>query len=136
MQVKTVVAALIVHNQKILIARRAPSQSHAGLWEFPGGKIEANETPQQSLAREIHEELGLSISVGDFCSENTFEYKDFTIHLKAYWAKQVCNATPTLCVHDLVRFVLPTELPSYQLTAADIPIMRVAIKTLCRQNES
>ena len=132
MQTKTVVAALIVEDQKILIARRAHGQSHAQKWEFPGGKVEPNETPQMSLAREIQEELGFEILVGNFCASNRFQYKDFIIELSAYWAKRTTKTQPLLSVHDDVRFVAPEELRNYDLTQADIPIMEKAIETLKR----
>jgi 8-oxo-dGTP diphosphatase len=130
MQTKTVVAALIVENKKVLIARRALGQSHALKWEFPGGKVEPNETPQMSLAREIQEELGFEIVVGDFCASNRFQYKDFIIELSAYWATRTAETHPLLSVHDDVRFVDPEELRNYDLTQADVPIMEKAIETL------
>ena len=130
MQTKTVVAALILEDGKVLIARRAHGQSHALKWEFPGGKVEPQETPQMSLAREIREELGFDIVVGEFCASNKFAYKDFVIELSAYWATRTTPTAPVLSVHDDARFVAPEELRSYDLTQADIPIMEKAIETL------
>jgi 8-oxo-dGTP diphosphatase len=136
MHIKKVVAALIVENKKILIARRAPGQSHALRWEFPGGKIEANETPEKALTREILEELGLHITVGNFCATNTFQYKDFLIELSAYWATLTTTQQPVLTVHDDVKFLLPEELLGYDLTEADIPILHEAVRTFASLQNS
>ncbi len=130
MLTKAVVAALIVEQGKILIARRAKGETHAFKWEFPGGKLESGETPEQGLVREIKEELGLDILVDKFCASNKFEYKDFTIELSAYWAKCVNQKQPSLSVHDEIRFVTPAQLVQFDLTPADIPIMVKAVSVM------
>ncbi|MEA9984632.1 NUDIX domain-containing protein [Subtercola sp. RTI3] len=56
---------MITYAEKVLCCRRAPGKASAGLWEFPGGKVEADETPEQALAREIQEKLSVPIQVGD-----------------------------------------------------------------------
>jgi len=61
-----VTAGIIINNDKVLITRRAPNENFAGGWEFPGGKIEADETPEECLARELKEELNITVSVEDF----------------------------------------------------------------------
>ncbi|EAX47152.1 NUDIX hydrolase [Thermosinus carboxydivorans Nor1] len=63
---KEVTAAIIINDGKVLIAQRAENQKLAGKWEFPGGKIESGETPEECLIREINEELGINIEVNDF----------------------------------------------------------------------
>ncbi|GAB6157839.1 hypothetical protein JCM39194_10390 [Desulfotomaculum varum] len=60
---KEVTAAIIINDGKVLIAKRAENQKLAGKWEFPGGKIESGETPEECLIREINEELGINIEV-------------------------------------------------------------------------
>jgi 8-oxo-dGTP diphosphatase len=130
---KRVVAAIIENDGKVLVARRKAGQSHAHMWEFPGGKIEPGETPEQSLSREIWEELGMEISVGEFCASNVFPYKDFTIELLAYWARPLHTQTPTLSVHDEVQYALPEELAHFNLTLADIPIMETVVQKLLQQ---
>ena len=59
--IRVVAAAITLEDGRILLQKRAPGTRHAGLWEFPGGKIEAGETPENALIREIEEELGLSL---------------------------------------------------------------------------
>jgi 8-oxo-dGTP diphosphatase len=129
---KRVVAALIEQDSKILLARRQEGQSNAGFWEFPGGKIEPGESPEESLRREIIEELGLEIQVGPFVAANQFQYKDFKIELLAYLAHSPVGEV-TLAVHDRIAWVTPGELLEYRLTPADIPI---AERYLELKNES
>ncbi|NLY49272.1 MAG: (deoxy)nucleoside triphosphate pyrophosphohydrolase [Clostridiales bacterium] len=80
-----VVAGVIIKNNKVLITRRAPKENFGGGWEFPGGKIEANETPEECLARELKEELNVNISVGKLCTEVYHIYNDISICLIAYY---------------------------------------------------
>jgi 8-oxo-dGTP diphosphatase len=130
---KRVVAAIIVNDGKVLVARRKAGQSHAHMWEFPGGKIEHGETPEQSLRREILEELGMEISVEEFCASNVFPYKDFTIELLVYWARPLHTRPPTLSVHDDVQFVEPEKLAHFNLTLADVPIMETVVQQLLQR---
>ena len=67
-------AAILTHAGQVLIARRAPGDPMVGLWEFPGGKIEIDETPQQCLVRELQEELNLQVAVGEFIGVCQHQY--------------------------------------------------------------
>lgn len=80
-----VVCAFIRKEEgNIFIARRADHKSMAGKWEFPGGKVEEGETPQEALKKlEIEEEFGMSIEVGEFVGENVHHYPNFSIRLIA-----------------------------------------------------
>jgi 8-oxo-dGTP pyrophosphatase MutT (NUDIX family) len=75
---QNVTAAVIYNNGKVLLTRRAPGEKHAGWWEFPGGKIEEGETPEQCLARELTEELGIETVIGRLAAESVFEPEPFT----------------------------------------------------------
>jgi len=68
-----VTAAVLIENGKVLIARRRPGASQAGLWELPGGKVRAGESPAQCLKREIREELGIEIVVEEFFGESVYD---------------------------------------------------------------
>ncbi|OPX86151.1 MAG: CTP pyrophosphohydrolase [Pelotomaculum sp. PtaB.Bin104] len=118
---KDVTAAIIFKDERVLIARRAPGEKHAGGWEFPGGKIEALETPQECLQRELLEELGIETKVNNFIAESIFEYPKGVIRLLAY---QVDLVSEDIClsVHDAYRWVGVRDLLSYDLLPADIPI--------------
>ncbi len=118
---KTVTAAVLVKNGRILITRRGPGESLAGYWEFPGGKVEPGESLEQCLARELKEELGLVISVGDVLAESEYHYEHGAIRLIAMKA-MLQSGTILLTVHDEVKWVLPAELEALNLAPADIPI--------------
>src|SRR5664279_163788 len=77
-------AALIFRDGKLLVAQRHADAHLGGLWEFPGGKREADETFEQCLVREIREELGVDISVGELFEEVTHAYPEKSVHLKFF----------------------------------------------------
>jgi len=79
-----VAAAVIKENGLIMVARRAKGEHLAGKWEFPGGKIEAHETPEQCLQRELKEEFAIITRTGAFVGESIFNYPDKSIRLLAY----------------------------------------------------
>jgi len=117
-----VTAAIIKdENDRILIARRCPGKSLAGFWEFPGGKIEEGETPEESLARELKEEMNLEVKVKGFVGENVHHYEGFSIRLMAYEAEIVAGEMK-LTDHDQVEWVAMDEMIGYQLAPADVPI--------------
>lgn len=124
---KRVAAAVIYLGGKVLLTRRAPGEKLAGLWEFPGGKLEADETPQHCIVREIQEELGVGSIAGDILTESVFTYPGGTIRLIA--VELTLNSTHfVLQVHDRVEWCAPCELLSYELAPADIPIAMEIIR--------
>lgn len=124
---KEVTAAIIMRNGKVFIARRAPKEKFAGGWEFPGGKMEAQETPENCLRRELFEELGIETIVGEFFVESIYSYPQGEIRLLAYFVKLVSEKF-TMYVHDDFQWVSPKDLLNYQLLPADIPIAEKLIK--------
>ena len=86
---KAVTAAIIQSGDSFLIARRAPGEKLAGFWEFPGGKVEPNETLQECLERELKEELGLTVRAGDVITESAYHYEHGSINLVAISASIV-----------------------------------------------
>ena len=75
----SVTAAILVRDGKILIAQRKSSDHLAGKWEFPGGKIEYGETPEDCLKRELHEEFGIDTRIGVFLAESVYHYDRISI---------------------------------------------------------
>ncbi len=118
---KLVTAAIIINDGKILIAQRADNQNLDGKWEFPGGKVEPNETPEECLIREIREELGIRIEVECFFAESIYRYDTGTIRLLAYKARWI-DGEYKLTAHSQIKWVRPCELENYDFAPADIPI--------------
>ncbi|MHC1725372.1 MAG: (deoxy)nucleoside triphosphate pyrophosphohydrolase [Syntrophobacteraceae bacterium] len=120
-----VTAALIPSAGRILVAQRPPWKMSGLLWEFPGGKVEPGEELEESLVREISEELCLDIVVQDFFRSVSHQEEDFSIDLYAYW----CSISGgTLCLREHVdsRWAFISELQKFHLTQADrllIPYM-------------
>lgn len=107
---------------KYLLARRGPQETGAGHWEFPGGKVEANEHHKQALAREIDEELTYRFDPDllVYVTAHTFQYPQRLIHLHLY--KLVIPIEPifTLTEHDLVSWCYPSDMKDYSLSPGDI----------------
>lgn len=115
---KRVTAAVIEREGKVLLARRSRSGSAGGKWEFPGGGIEPGETPEQCLARELHEELGIESRVGEFIASSRVSFGRSSLELLAYRVLSFSGDVRTV-VHDEVRWVSPGDLSSYDLAEAD-----------------
>ncbi|WP_413612238.1 (deoxy)nucleoside triphosphate pyrophosphohydrolase [Bdellovibrio sp. HCB-110] len=127
-----VVAALIRRyadaEKRILVVRRGPGQSGAGFWEFPGGKVERGESPEQALVREIDEELALSIRVGDLLGEADFAYPTKLIRLRVYWAESL-QGSIQLVEHDAFKWCLPEEIVVDELSEADRPFVEKILQS-------
>lgn len=116
--------ALIDTDGRVLIAQRPPGRSMAGLWEFPGGKVEADETPEQTLIRELEEELG--IIVKEAClAPLTFashRYPDFHLLMPLYVCRRWNGVVrPQEC--QQLAWVRPNRLRDYPMPPADIPLI-------------
>lgn len=118
---KDVTAAVILQNNKVLIAQRSPLDALAGMWEFPGGKIEPGETPQQCLKREIREELAVEIDVLNFFGESIYQYDYGEIRLLAYFCRWT-GEDFVLKVHSRIEWVGRDELDLFSFSPADIPL--------------
>jgi 8-oxo-dGTP diphosphatase len=118
-----VTAALIRRGDKILIAQRKPDAHQALLWEFPGGKVQFGERPEDGLRREIMEELGLEVTVDQLFSVESHVYGDRHILLLVYWCAPVGDREPQrLDVGDFA-WVTPAEMAPYTFAPADVPIV-------------
>lgn len=119
---KKVGTGIIIRNGKVLLGQISETRKLSGYWEFPGGKLEEGETPQQCLKREISEEFGLDVSVGDFVMESRYEYEHGAFDLLVYFVHVPENAEPRMNVHSKLAWVSPEKLLDYKLPPADVPI--------------
>ena len=117
-----VTAALIRDGAKILIAQRGRSKRFGWQWEFPGGKVRRDETPEDCLRREIKEELNLEIQVEDHFCTVRHQYPDFNIELIAFWCS-IVGGTLKLEDHEQVRWVSVPEMNQYAFVQADLNII-------------
>lgn len=122
-QTYQVTAAIIRKGAKILIARRSPNKDLGGYWEFPGGKIEEGETPQECIKRELQEELGIIVTVGAFFMENEHHYENKIIQLQAYECEHI-SGNMILNDHDQIEWVDTSEFIKFEFAPADIPFLK------------
>lgn len=120
---KTVAAAIIRKGGKFLIAKRKQGGAVGGKWEFPGGKLEDGETPEQGLVRELKEELDIDAQVGSFFAESLSAYPSGTFRIMAYQVEDF-KGEIVLREHDECRWVSLEELESFDFLSGDKPIIR------------
>ncbi len=122
--------ALVDVDGRVLLAKRPPGRPLAGLWEFPGGKVELGERPEQALVRELHEELG--INVEERClAPLTFAshgYETFHLLMPLYVCRR-WEGTPTAREGQELAWVRPVRLGDYAMPPADEPL-RAMLRTL------
>lgn len=123
--VLVVAAALIDGSGRVLITQRPEGKAMAGLWEFPGGKLELGETPEAALVRELAEEVGVRVEPQDL-TPFTFvshSYADFHLMMPLYLCRR-WEGTPTVSADVAgVRFVPPAELDAAEMPEADGPLV-------------
>jgi mutator protein MutT len=121
-KVVEVSAALIFRGGKLLITQRHAHAHLGGLWEFPGGKREAGETCEQCLVREIGEELGVEISVGELVEEIAHDYPEKSVHLKFFRCELLAGEPQPLdCA--AVKWIGKAELAAHEFPAADAQLL-------------
>lgn len=116
--------ALVDADRRVLIAQRPEGKSLAGLWEFPGGKLEEGETPEQALIRELEEELGISTKSACLApvSFASHSYETFHLLMPLYVCRK-WQGTPVAREHAALKWVRPQALRDYPMPPADEPLM-------------
>jgi mutator protein MutT len=135
---KFIAAAVIEQNGKILIAQRAKEDAFFGLWEFPGGKVEAGETLQECLKRELREELDINAEIGEYLCTSSFYLMDsttlrFAHHERVSYEMHVFMVRSfqgeiKLNEHSACAWVTPEELSNYTYPDPDLPIVELLQK--------
>ena len=127
---KTVyVAAAVIRDGNRIFATQRGYGKYKDFWEFPGGKIEENETPEEALLREIREELDTEISVGELADTVEYDYPDFHLCMKCFFA-EVVKSSLTLKEHEAARWLGPDELSSVDWLPADLGLIDKLKQTL------
>lgn len=124
-----VVTGLIRKGDKILVGQRPVGHSLAGHWEFPGGKIEKGESPEEALARELNEELGIEAEIGKLKLASSHSYGDTGIMI-LFYEVQFWKGEPKTVHHMELRWVDPDELKSLSIPDANRKILDRLIATL------
>lgn len=122
MKTVRVAAAIIRSGHKIFATQRGYGEFKDG-WEFPGGKIEAGETPQEALVREIREELDAEIQVGEKIDCVEYDYPAFHLSMECFWAR-IRSGELTLKEHEAARWLSREELDSVDWLPADLSLIR------------
>ena len=123
-----VVAGAIIKDGKVFSAQRGNSGKTAFKWEFPGGKINPGETPEQALARELKEELSIKVKVNELVYQVIDEYEDVILHIDTYRC-ELLEGTPTLSEHIALAWSNKEELDKLEFSPADDPVL-AKIKSL------
>ncbi|WP_333863608.1 (deoxy)nucleoside triphosphate pyrophosphohydrolase [Sphingobacterium sp.] len=126
MAIIKVVCGIIFKDDLVLICRRKPEKSLGGYWEFPGGKIEGTESYEDSLTRELMEELNLKVNIKKHFFNTVHHYEKITIELISFIC-ETNNAVVGSTDHDMLEWVKIEDLLNLKLAPADIPIAKELI---------
>jgi 8-oxo-dGTP diphosphatase len=117
-----VVCGVALKDDNVFLARRRPEKSYGGFWELPGGKVEPGETNEAALARELSEELGIDVRVGEFIASGEDHSSDLIISLHGYQMHMESEPRKS-SDHDLMRWFSADEVKDLQVPPADVPIL-------------
>lgn len=121
MKTINVVAAVIMKEGKVFATQRGYGEFKDG-WEFPGGKVEAGESPEEALRREIREELEVEVNVGDLIDTIEYDYPAFHLSMKCY-ACTIASGSPHPLEHEAARWLSADQLDSVAWLPADITLI-------------
>jgi 8-oxo-dGTP diphosphatase len=119
------VGVITNQNSEILLTLRPKHVHQGGLWEFPGGKLEAGESVQQALYRELQEEIGIQVETAQPLIRVRHDYGDKRVELDV-WRVTQYTGTATACEGQQMRWVGPEQLPMFSFPAANMPIIKAA----------
>ncbi|MGT2807568.1 (deoxy)nucleoside triphosphate pyrophosphohydrolase [Streptococcus iniae] len=122
-----VVAAAIEKDGKLFCAQRPSNKSLGGYWEFPGGKLEFGESPEEALIREIKEEFNAEIEIIEFINESSYNYDFGTVVMKTFLSKLLSDHLELL-EHQDSKWLVPKELSTLNWAPVDIPAVQLLQK--------
>ena len=128
-----VVAAVIRNTENHILATQRGYGEWKGWWEFPGGKVEANETPEDALKREIREELSANISVERFLNTVEYDYPTFHLSMDCFWA-EIVSGDLVLTEHEAAKWLMKEELDSVDWLPADVTLIEKVKEDLLEVN--
>ena len=120
--VAAIIKAINEDGEPIIFATQRGYGDFKGGWEFPGGKIEEGETPQEALVREIKEELETEISVGELIDTIEYDYPTFHLSMDCFWA-EIVSGNLVLTEHEAAKWLSKDELDSVEWLPADITLI-------------
>ena len=118
-----VCCAILIRDSKMMIVRRSPEMRLGGKWEFPGGKVDVGESPEECIVREIKEELLIDVRILKALKPVFHSYHRGDIRLIPFIVELISSHEPQLTEHDAIAWVSLKEIASYDLAGADIPIL-------------
>ena len=119
-----VACALIDPDGRVLLAQRPPGKAMGGLWEFPGGKVDSGEAPEETLIRELQEELGIAVKEACLApfAFASHAYPDFHLLMPLYVCRR-WDGTPQALEHSALKWVRPKDMSQYSMPPADLPLI-------------
>lgn len=121
--VAAIIKAVNENGESIIFATQRGYGDFKGSWEFPGGKIEEGETPQEALKREIMEELETEIRVGDLIDTIEYDYPTFHLSMDCFWA-EIVSGDLVLKEHEAAKWLTKDELDSVEWLPADVTLIK------------
>lgn len=125
---KIVIAGIILIDNKVFIAQRGKKDDLYRKWEFPGGKLEENETEKECLARELYEEFKITVTVGDYFTSSFFKINNTDYEMRAYFVTSY-KGEFVLTEHLQIKWVEISDLKNYDMPEPDLPIVKKLIGT-------
>jgi 8-oxo-dGTP diphosphatase len=122
--VLVVACALIDPDGRVLLAQRPPGKAMGGLWEFPGGKVDSGESPEETLIRELREELGITVKEACLAPFTfaSYPYPDFHLLMPLYVCRR-WEGSPQALEHTALKWVRPMDMGQYKMPPADLPLI-------------
>ncbi|MEE9445346.1 MAG: 8-oxo-dGTP diphosphatase MutT [Cocleimonas sp.] len=123
MSVRIAIGVIINDENQVLITKRSAKQHQGNKWEFPGGKVETEETSQEALCRELKEEVGIDVQITDFLMNISHSYDDKKVLLDVYEVKRWAGEARSL-EDQLMKWVKKSDLKNYEFPDANADILR------------